>query len=136
MSPVDALEVALRARLVAFAPLTALVPPELIGDRHGLPHELPCIIIGDGQEVPAGISFERRHVHAFTNLHIWDRMPNLGTVKELAELVRDALRGVELQPEGYRLLDLSWSGARYLRDPSGKAHAVVTLEALLEEPRS
>lgn len=134
-SPSDALEVAIRDLLIDHTPLTNLVPEESIGDRHALPRTFPCIIMGESQEVPAGVSFDRRHVTAYCTLHIWDQMPGLGTVKTIAELIRDALRGVDLQPVGYRLLDLSWSGARYMRDPSGKAHAVVTLEALLEEPR-
>ncbi|WP_410824342.1 DUF3168 domain-containing protein [Methylobacterium oryzisoli] len=135
MSPTDALEVAVRARLVASDDLTDLVPAEHIGDRHGRPAHFPSIIFGEGQEVPAAVSFDRRHVWAYVTLHVWDRSPGLGTVKTIAHAVRTALHGVPLELDGFALLDESWTGTRFLRDPSGDvAHAVMTFEALVEEP--
>lgn len=135
MSPGDALEVAVRARLIDFDPLIELVPEDRIGDRHGRPAKFPAVVFGEGQEVPAAVTFDRRHVWVYANLHIWDRSPGLGTVKTIANTIRTALHGEPLELEGVRLLDLMWSGARYLRDPDGvTSHAVVTLEALVEEP--
>lgn len=132
-----ALQKAIRGRLTAFPAVTALVSPANVVDRHGAPSAFPAIVLGEDQEVDAEVSFERRHVTVYATLHVWDRSPTSVTVKAIAEAIRKAVHGADLALDGARLLDLKHAGSRYLRDPDGKtAHAVVTIEALIEEPRT
>jgi len=131
-----ALQKAMGARLAGFPAVTDLVPPEHIVDAHGRPARFPSIILGDGQEVAADLTFERRHVNVFVDLHVWDRSPSFTSIKAIAGAIRAALHGADLVLDEGRLLDLKHAGTRYLRDPDGQtAHAVVTIEALVEEAR-
>lgn len=133
-----ALQKAMGARLAGSSAVTDLVPAGNIVDAHGRPARFPSIILGDGQEVAADLTFERRHVTVFVDLHVWDRSPSFTSTKAIAGAIRAALHDAELVlvlDEG-RLLDLNHAGTRYLRDPDGQtAHAVVTIEALVEEAR-
>jgi hypothetical protein len=136
MSAGLALQKAIRGRLVGSPALVALVPAANIVDRHGRPSAFPSVIMGEDQEVDAEITFERRHIRVFVTLHVWDRSPNLVSIKAIAGAIRSAVHGVDLALDEGRLLDLKATGARYLRDPDGlTAHGVVTLEALIEEGR-
>ena len=131
-----ALQRAVGARLAAFAPLTALVSPANITDAHGLPAAFPSVILGEAQEVPAEVSFERRHLRVYLTLHAWDRSTGTASVKRIADAIRAALLDADLTLDAGRLLDLAHGGTRILRDPSGEiAHAVVTVEGLVEEAR-
>jgi hypothetical protein len=121
---------------VASPALTALVPATNIVDRHGRPAAFPSVILGEGQEVDAEVSFDRRHVRIYTDLHLWDRSPALTSVKAIAGAIRQVLHGAELALDEGRLLDLRVVSSRHLRDPDGvTAHSVVTIEALIEEAR-
>lgn len=136
MSAGLALQRAIRGRLVGSPAVVAVVDPVNIVDRHGAPMAFPSIILGEDQEVDAEITFARRHVRAFAILHVWDRASTFVTVKTIAGAIREAIHGVDLALDEGRLLDLKHTGTRYLRDLDGKtAHAVVTLEALIEEGR-
>lgn len=131
-----ALQKAMGARLAGFPAVTGLVPSANIVDAHGRPARFPSVILGDGQEVAADLTFERRHVNVFVNLHVWDRSPSFTSIKAIAGAIRAALHGAELVLDEGQLLDLKHAGTRYLRDPDGQtAHAVVTIEALVEEAR-
>ncbi|ACB83538.1 hypothetical protein Mpop_5448 (plasmid) [Methylorubrum populi BJ001] len=131
-----ALQKAMGARLAGFPAVTDLVPPANIVDAHGRPARFPSVILGDGQEVAADLTFERRHVTVFVDLHVWDRSPSFTSTKAIAGAIRAALHGDDLVLDEGRLLDLKHAGTRYLRDPDGQtAHAVVTIEALVEETR-
>lgn len=127
---------ALGARLAAFAPLTALVAPANIVDRHGVPTAFPSVILGEAQELDADVSFDRRHLRVVLTLHAWDRSPGTASVKRIADAIRAAVQGADLALDAGRLLDLTHTSTRILRDPDQvTAHAVVTLEALVEEAR-
>lgn len=129
-----ALQKAVGARLAGFPAVTDLVPPANIVDAHGRPARFPSVILGDGQEVAADLTFERRHVKVFVDLHVWDRSPSFTSTKAIAGAIRAALHGADLVLDEDRFLDLKHAGTRYLRDPDGQtAHAVVTIEALVEE---
>lgn len=125
---------ALGARLAAFAPLTALVAPANIVDRHGAPTAFPSVILGEAQETDAEVSFDRRHMRVFLTIHVWDRSPSTASVKRIADAIRDAVRANDLALDAGRLLDLRQTSNRILRDPDQvTSHAVITLEALVEE---
>lgn len=130
-----ALQRAVGARLAAFAPLTALVAPANIVDRHGAPTAFPSLLLGEAQEIPGEVSFDRRHLRVILTLHAWDRSTGTASVKRIADAVRDAFQIGDLALERGRVLDLWHAGTRVLRDPDGQtSHAVITLEALTEEP--
>ena len=136
MSAALALQKAVRGRLVASPAVLALVEAAQIVDRHGTPAAFPSILLGEDQELDAEITFERRHVRVFSTLHVWDRSAGTTRAKAIAGAIRDALHGVDLPLDAGRLLDLKHASTRYLRDPDGQTtHAVVTLEALIQEPR-
>lgn len=148
MSATLALQTAIRAALIGNVSLTDLVPASNIVDQHGLPafpqwDELDgieiierdtgtSIIIGEAEEIPLEDTLEDNRFEVFFNLHIWAQEDHLTGVKEIAHHVHTALR--ELGPvEGYRTVRSRYTGARYMRDPTGKhAHAIVNFAAKLE----
>ena len=131
-----ALQRAMRGRLVASPAVTGLVEAAKIVDQIGSPAAFPSIVLGEDQEVDAELTFERRHLRVYSTLHVWDRAASTVHAKTIVGAIRDALHGVDLLLGEGRLLDLKHSGTRYLRDPDGKTvHAIVTLEALIEEAR-
>lgn len=132
--PSLAVQTAIRTRLVATAAVVALVSADAIFDRSTRPEVFPCVVIGDGQTVNEGVTYSRRHIRVFADLHLWVETASLADVKGLAGAVSKALRGGAHVTEGFICLDLFVSGTRFLRDPGGVlAHAVVAVEALLEE---
>lgn len=133
MTPALALQKAIRARLTADASVTALVPADAILDVHGLPERFPCIILGEGQELPAD-TVARRHFRVHATLHVWQAETGTTGVKAIAGAVRRALRDAPWPADGHHVHDLAFTGATFLRDPdNASAHGVVTFEAILEE---
>ncbi len=134
MSAALDLQTALYARLTGSPAVTATIPAANIFDRADRPERMPCIVIGEGQEVADDLTFERRHTRVFATLHVWSREPGTAHVKQVAGAIREALNGFLPALDHGRCLDLRFDGARFLRDPDGEtAHAVVTIEALIEE---
>lgn len=132
MSASLALQKAIRSRLVSDLNVLALVPASNIIDSHKRPQTFPAIVLGEDTWTDADLTFDRRHVTVYATLHLWNKEPGLTGVKELAGAIRKAFRnGVEL--EGGRCVELHFESARFIRDPDGLAHGVVTLEALVEE---
>jgi hypothetical protein len=127
-----ALQKAIRAALAGNLAVTALVPAASIIDSHKRPQTFPAIVLGEDLETDADLTFDRTHVTIYATLHLWHDEPGLTGVKTIAAAIRGAVRnGVEL--EAGRCVDLRFESARFLRDPDGLAHGVVTLEALVEE---
>lgn len=134
MTPSLALQKTLRSRLTADPAVTALVPPNNVFDRHGLPERFPCVMIGEGQEVAAD-DITGRYFRTFATLHLWDDSAGLTGVKEMAGAIRRAVRERPWPVEGCFCHALTVQDARFLRDPKEDAvsHGVVTIEALIEE---
>jgi hypothetical protein len=131
--PSLALQIAIRARLVASPAVLELVPADHIVDHSARPEAFPAIIIGDGRTALEDLTYSRNHVRVVADLHIWANETGLATVKEIAGAVTAALR-TKPALTGLALVDFRVAGARYLRDPSGHhGHAVLSIEALLEE---
>lgn len=130
-----ALQKLIRSRLTADPIVTALVPADAIFDVSDRPERFPCINIGEGQEQPGDV-LARRYFKAFASLHVWTREAGLSGAKTIGEAVREALRvapNTITSVDGYRVLDLTFGGARFMRDPDGvTGHGVVTIEALVE----
>lgn len=123
---------AIRDRLVASTEVLALVPAANIFDRHARPERFPCIILGEGQNVPEGLTLADNHVRLYSTIHIWTRDGDLISTRNIAGAIAGALRGRifgELATVTARYRD-----ARFLRDPDGETgHGVLTFEALVEE---
>jgi hypothetical protein len=85
--------------------------------------------MGEDLETDADLTFDRRHVTVYATLHLWHDEPGLTGVKAIAGAIRNAIR----LDGSDRLVDLQFESARFIRDPDGLSHGVVTLEALVEE---
>lgn len=130
--PTLAVQKALRARLIANAAVTALVPVANVGLDDRRPDAMPCILIG-----PANCTFMDRYEQffdeAFCDLHVWTDEPGLSSVKEIAGAIRSALDAGVLNAEGFRVINSKIASARYLRDPDGvHAHGILSIEAILQ----
>lgn len=129
-----AVQTAVRNRLVAAPAVIGLVPPAQIFDRSTRPEAFPCVILGDGHTIHEGTTYSRRTIRVFADLHVWQRGEALVDVKTLSGAVENALRGGSFAMDGYRCVDLTVTGSRFLRDPGNVlVHAVVSVEALVEE---
>ena len=129
-------QTAIRARLVATAAVTELVPATSILDTHGTPAPRPSIILGDAQVVDTETAYARNHWRVFHTLHIWKKEPSREGAKTIAAAVAAALTpGRLVLTEGYHCADCRVSSVRAMSDPDGEtAHAVVVVEALVEGP--
>jgi hypothetical protein len=126
------LQKAIRARLLASVDLMALIPADNVLDTNGRPERVPCILIGEGQNV-----YRRWDVTTYATLHVWFQEPGLVQAKTAAGLIVDALR-VDAQRDGVLTLDhfvchdLRVTDTRYLRDPHGSySHAVMNAAGIV-----
>ena len=127
-------QIAIRRRLLASADLLAKVPANRIKEGPARPEQFPAIIIGDGQTVAEPITFSRREITVYADLHIWATENGLAAGKEIAGLVREALRDPIELTEEYHVYDSQISSIRFLRDPDGQhSHAVVSVVVKLQE---
>ena len=138
MSVSLALQIALRERLISTAAVTALVPAASILDRNQRPAPLPSIILGESQALEIGRDTDRKRTRVIHTVHVWNREPGLAGVQEIAGNMREALNWQRLQLAApYQCVTARVSSIRALRDPDGEtAHAVVTVEALINEALS
>lgn len=135
MSAELAVQIALRARFVTTADLTALVPASNIVDRNSRPALDPSIVLGEMQTVDEGDSIARTRFRVYSTLHVWKREPALSGVRLIGWAIRSAIRPgrLDLGPN-FHCADCLVSSSRYLRDPDGEtAHGVVTIETLVQE---
>lgn len=136
MSADLAVHAAVRARLVATSAVTALVPAAQIIDRNTRPTPDPCVVIGEGQAVDEG-GMARNKQRVYLTLHIWKRETGIDGAKAIAGAIRTALHASRIpQTLGYHFADCFVSSSRFLRDPDGDAHGVVTVECVVSEVAS
>ncbi|MDX6806431.1 DUF3168 domain-containing protein [Terrihabitans rhizophilus] len=126
IDPSLALQATVRARLVA--DLTT-VPAGSIVSMAAKPELFPCVILRDGQTV-YGDDFDSFSDRTFLDLHVWADSDE--TVKRIAGEVRAALRSRPWNVEDHVCHALTIASARYVTDPSGKGHGVLTVEAVLQ----
>lgn len=124
---------AIRARLISFPAVSALVPAANILDRNQRPVPVPGIMLGETQVVDEGTSLKRAHVRVFHTVHVWQREASLEGVKAIAWAVRSAIHSGRLSlGAGLHCADAFVSSTRFLRDPDGEtSHGVVTVEVLV-----
>lgn len=133
MSTEIALQQALRARLIATAAVTDLVPATSILDRHTRPAPDPSVILGEDQ-VGEGDDIKRSMLRIWSTVHVWKKEPSLEGAKAIGGAIRKAVQSARLDlGTGYHCGDCYVSSARYLRDPDGEtSHGVLTIESLVE----
>jgi hypothetical protein len=135
--PSLALQAMIRARLIADAATTALVPATNILDRNHRPEQFPAIIIGEGQSIFGDNVQDSYHDQAFVDCHIWVKEVGFESSKAAAGAVKAALRTGPWVINGYRAINVRATQARYLRDPEISAapisHVILTVQAILIE---
>ena len=138
MSVSLALQIALRERLISTTAVTALVPAASILDRNQRPAPSPSIILGESQALEIGRDTDRKRTRVIHTAHVFNREPGLAGVQEIAGNMREALNWQRLQLTApFQCVTARVSSIRALRDPDGEtAHAVVTVEALINEALS
>lgn len=128
-----ALQAAIRARLVATQAVTALVPANSIHEGRPRPEEFPAVQIGDGQTVLEAVTYARRHVRVYADLHVWCAEEGVSDGKAIAGAIRDAIMSSPLTVTDWRVVDHTVTAARFMRDTAGLySHCVVSVEALME----
>lgn len=126
--PSLAAQAAIRAALVAAAP----VPAGNILDRNSRPEITPLINVGDGYTVDASAQCISAW-EVYADVHVWTKEPGLAQCKTIAGAVQRALRGLDVERDGYSLSIMA-QDARFFRDPDGEhAHAVVSVTLFAEE---
>lgn len=125
------LQGAIVAALKADPAVTALISGRVY-DQVPPQAAFPYVTIGEDQTLPAWADcYDGADV--ILTLHAWSRAVGYPEVKRLAAAVSAALDGVEVTIETIRLVDISWTGSRFLRDPDGNTrHAVIGFRALTE----
>ena len=127
------LQRAVRQALTSSSTVTAFVPPAAIVDRHGPPQRFPCIILGEGQEIDAGLATERNVRELALTVDVWSRDPGLTEAKTITTAVRSSI-GADLALEGAHLVDLHFASSKFVREPNGASgRGVMTILATVEK---
>ena len=130
-----AVQIAIRARLVATPQVTTLVSATSILDRNKLPAPSPAISLGEVQLADEGRSLARRLTRVFHTIHVWKVEPSREGVKEISAAIRGAIHSERLDlGTDFHCVDWRVSSIRVLGDPDGEtSHAVVVVDVLAEE---
>ena len=136
MSPSLALQAGIRARLIADPAVIEAVPAADITDKHGRVARFPSVTFGEFREYVLA-PMKRDSTRVSLDLHVWTDTPGTRDAKRLTDTLRRALRDGPWKAEGHIVMDLAFSGARYLPDPENPdiTHGVISFDAfMLEEP--
>jgi hypothetical protein len=135
--PSAAVQKALRARFIATAAVTALVPATNILDHNQRPAPSPSIILGEDQVIDQGLTLMRDYVRVFSTIHIWKKEPSLAGVKAISDAIRRAVgrvRALDLADPDYAATDCHIESSRFLRDPDGEtSHGIVVISTLIQQ---
>jgi hypothetical protein len=128
---------ALRARFIATAAVTALVPAANILDHNQRPAPSPSIILGEDQVVDQAITIQRDYIRVFSTLHIFKKETSLVGVKAISGAIRRAVGRVtrlDLADPDFVCSDCHVESTRFLRDPDGEtSHGVMVIECLIQQ---
>lgn len=128
--PSLALQSTIRSRLIANPALTDLVPAAMILDRHARPEADAMMIVGTGNTLYAD-EYETYADQAYLDIHVWAREDDFRTCKEIAHLVREALKNAPWPAGTYMVHGVSIT-SKFIRDPSGEfSHGVVGVSATM-----
>lgn len=134
MSAAYALQTSMFETLTADPAVLDLVPVEHIAEVQGLPAAWPSILFGEAREYPLG-QVQRASTRVMIDVHVWTDTPGTRQAKQITAAVRRALRDGPWLAEGHVIMDLAFSGARYLPDPGSAdvTHGVITFDAFMLE---
>jgi hypothetical protein len=128
---------ALRARFIANAGITALVPADNILDHHQRPALDPSIVLGEDQVIDQAITIMRDYVRVFSTIHIWKKELSLAGVKAISGAIRRAVGRVtrlDLADADFVCSDCRVESARFVRDPDGEtSHGIIVLNSLVQQ---
>lgn len=126
---------AIRARLVASAEVTDLVPADSILDRNRTPAPRPSIVLGETQSLDEEGPLARNRTRVVHTIHVWATEPSRERIKAIAAEIRAELHNARLAlPSGLQAVDCRVSSMRALSDPDGEtSHGIVTVEVLVSE---
>ena len=135
--PSLAVQKALRARLIATAAVTALVPANSILDHNQRLAPDPSIILGEDQVVDAKLTLQRDDVRVIATLHIWKKEASLVGVKAISGAIRRAVgrvKALDLGDPDFVCTEIHIESTRFMRDPDGEtSHGVMTIECLVQQ---
>lgn len=128
------LQEALRARLTASAPVTALVAPSAIVDAPGSAKALPRVQLGSIIEGAEDLTLALRERMLIADLHVFTEESGSVLAKQIAGAIADALRDWTPPLDGGTCYDFRFVSSRVLRDNDAPniAHAVISFEARVE----
>lgn len=128
---------ALRARFIATAAVTALVPPDNIGDQNQRPAPSPSIVLGQDQVLETAVRLDRSVVRVVSTVHVWKIETSTEGVKEIVGAMRRAIsrvRPLDLDDPDHVAGDCRITSTNFLRDPEGEmSHGVVVIETRVQE---
>lgn len=132
MSADLAVQIAIRARLVATTAVTDLVPASNILDRNATPAPRPGIVIGETQVIDEGAALDRSRERVFHTIHVWKTEPSREGVKHIMAAIRAAIMSERLAlSDGYHCADWQVSSGRAMSDPDGESsHGVMIVNVL------
>jgi hypothetical protein len=127
----------LRARFIATAAVTALVPANSILDHNQRPAPSPSIVLGEDQVVDAKLTIKRDYVRVYSTIHIWKKEPSLAGVKAISDAIRRSVgrvRALDLADPDYAATDCHVESSRFMRDPDGEtSHGVMVVSTLVQQ---
>lgn len=125
---------AVNTRLRSFAPLSPMIATRVY-DRIPTAPIFPYVTIFEAQVIEDGDDCTDGDEVSF-DIHVWSRDVNAGEAKQIAGHVRKALHGFDLPlGEEHALIDLTFTDARFFRDPDGlTTHGVASFRALTQTP--
>lgn len=130
----EALHLAIKAALEGSTALaTALAGPVRVFSTPPTNAQPPYLVIGDdtveGDDDECG---EASEVTALVNAWVKPNPPNATQIRKVGAAIRAAL-GAELAIAGFaQLVDRPFESARYVTDPDGSSHAILTFRFNLE----
>lgn len=127
-----ALRAAIRAALLADAPLVALLGGPRIYDEPPKDVAFPFVTLGEATTTDASTKTEPADEHALI-LHAWSRQGGHREAHGVAAAVLEALIDAPLSLDGHRLANLRFATAEVRRADDGRTyHARIRLRALTE----
>lgn len=135
ISPVLELQRAIVPRLKTYAPLSELIGARVYDHVPDVEDwKDPYVSLGAASELDAGHECIDA-VSVMLRIDAWSRAIGYGEVQKVADAVKRALNGAELELSENALVEIRWRRTDRMRDPDGlTSHAVIEFTAEIETP--
>ena len=131
MSASWALQQAIYATLIASGDMQEVVG-ERVFDAPPRGAAFPYVVIGDDTESDWSTATEPGSEHQIA-IHVWSRAIGRREARLVAEAVKDALDGAELNVTGQALIDIRFLSVGFYREADGETtHGTLRFRAVLE----